>query len=263
MQVGLDPDDAGLLDTARRLSRWPDLLGPIDPHLEARVMSIVQAGQPRPRVSRRPRWAWAAAGLALILLATVTLTPLGQTAVAGLLAVFNLGATEVRVESARTPSPLPAVATTAETAIRQSLSLEQAQEQVAFPLPQPAYLPSSYQLLGLYSYTYPELPAWVPQPFFFEFVYAGAGGDHLVLRLYPIMLGEQASISGLDLQATSIQAVEDVEVNGQPAVLLQIGADRAGSAWREVVWEHGDLILALSADNLSEADLLRVARSVR
>ena len=83
------------------------------------------------------------------------------------------------------------------------------------------------------------------------------------MRLYPIMLGEQASISGLDLQATSIQGAEDVDVSGQPAVLLQIGSDRAGLVWREVVWEHEDLILALSADNLSEAELLRVARSVR
>jgi hypothetical protein len=116
---------------------------------------------------------------------------------------------------------------------------------------------------GVYGYTYPDLPAWVPQPFFLELVYASAGGDELVLRLYSISLGEQANISGLDLQATSIQAAKDVEVSGQPAVLLQIGSDQARSAWREVVWEQQNLILALSADNLSEADLLRVAASVR
>jgi hypothetical protein len=187
---------------------------------------------------------------------------MGQTAVASLLAVFNLGATEIRIESASTPSPLPATAMTGGSAIRESLSLEQAQERVAFVLPQPAYLPSAYQLKGVHSYTYPDLPAWVPQPFSLEFVYADARGNELILRVYPITLGEQASISGLDLQATSIQVLENVEVSGQPAVLLQIGGDRAEPAWREVVWEHGDLILALSAGNLSEADLLRVARSV-
>lgn len=258
----LDPQDAGLLDTARQLARWPELLGPVDPQLEERVLSAVRAGRRRRRASRPPRLAWAAGGLAAILLVAVTLTPLGQTAVAGLLAVFKLGTTEVRVESVRTPSPQPATAVTGGAAIRESLSLEQAQEQVAFALPQPDYLPPAYRLAGAYSYTYPDLPAWVPQPFFLEFVYAGTPGDELVLRVYPITLGEQASISGLDLRATSIHAVENVEVSGQPAVLLQIGSDQE-SVWREVVWEQEDLILALSAHNLSEADLLRVAASVR
>lgn len=260
---GLDPQDASLLDTARQLARWPELLGPVDPQFEEQVLNAVRAGPRRSRRGRPLRLAWAAAGLAVILLVAVALTPLGHTAVAGLLAVFNLGATEVRVESASTPSPRPATDVTGGTAIRESLNLEQAQAQVAFALPQPAYLPPAYQLAGVYSYTYPDLPAWVPQPFFLEFVYASAGGDELVLRVYPIMLGERASISGLDLQATSIQEVENTEVGGQPAVLLQIGSDRAEPVWREVVWEQGDLILALSADNLSEADLLRVARSVR
>jgi hypothetical protein len=260
---GLDPQDAGLLDTARQLARWPELLGPVDPQLEERVMSAVRAGQPRPRMGRPLRLAWAAAALATVLLVVLALTPVGQTAVAGLLAVFNLGTTEVRIESSSTPSPLPATAVTAGAEIRESLTLEQAQAQIPFSLPQPAYLPSAYHLTGVYSYTYPDLPAWVPQPFFLELIYADAQDDELVLRVYPITLGEQASISGLDLQATSIQAVENVEVSGQSAVLLQIGRDRDGPVWREVVWEHEDLILALSADNLSEADLLRVARSVR
>lgn len=260
--VTLDPQDAGLLETARQLGGLPELLGPLEPQFEERVLRAARAGQRRPKMGRPLRLAWVAAGLAVILLVAVVLTPLGQTAVAGLLAVFNLGVTEVRVESASTPSPLPATAMTGGSAIRENLSLEQAQGLVSFALPQPAYLPSAYELRGVHSYTYPDLPAWVPQPFFLEFVYADGGGNQLILRVYPITLGEQASISGLDLQATSIQVVENVEVSGQPAVLLQLGGDRAEVVWREVVWEHEDLILALSAVNLSEADLLRVARSV-
>jgi hypothetical protein len=258
----LDPQDAGLLDTARQLARLPDLLGPVEPRFQEQVLRAAKAQRPRPEKSRPFRLAWVAAGLAVILLVAVALTPLGQTAVASFLAVFNLGSTEVRIESAGTPSPLPATAVAAESAIRESLTLEQAQEQIAFALPQPAYLPSAYQLAAVYSYTYPDLPAWVPQPFFLEFVYTDARQNELILRIYPIMLGEQATIAGLDLKATSIQRVENIEVSDQPAVLLQLGNDRAGIAWREVVWEHDDLILALSALHLSEADLLRVARSV-
>jgi hypothetical protein len=51
--------------------------------------------------------------------------------------------------------------------------------------------------------------------------------------------------------------VQDLEINGQPGVLL-----RVGDAWQEIVWEQGDLILALSAPDLPEEELLAVARSV-
>ena len=114
---GLDAQEAGLLDTARQLARWPELLGPIDPQLEERVLDSVRARRRRSRAPRPLKWAWAGAGLAILLLVAVALTPLGQTAVAGFLAVFNLGATEVRIESASTPSPLPATAATGNTCL--------------------------------------------------------------------------------------------------------------------------------------------------
>lgn len=259
----LDAIESGLAEPARQLAELPALLGPVEPELEARVLRTIGAARPPRAVSRRLRLGWVAAGLVTALLVAVLLTPLGQTAVASLLAVFNLGSTQVRIESASTPSPLPATAVIGEAAIRESLTLAQAQEQVSFPIPQPAYLPPAYRLEGIHSYTYPELPPWIRQPFFLELVYGDASGDELILRVYPIVLGREASISGLDLQATSIQAADNVEVNGQPAVLLQVGTSRGEPVWREVVWEQDDLILALSADHLAEEDLLRVASSVR
>ena len=77
------------------------------------------------------------------------------------------------------------------------------------------------------------------------------------------MLGDHASISGLNLEAAPIQGVQDVDVNGQAGVLLQLGTQEHQTAWQEIVWEQDDLILALYGANLTEADLLRIARSVR
>ena len=111
-------------------------------------------------------------------------------------------------------------------------------------------------------FSYPDLPPWVPQPLFVEVVYGDESGQECTLRLYPIRLGDKSSISGMNLEATLIREVQDVDVNGQPGVLMRLGPDWAENAWQEVVWEQGDLLLALSASNLSEEELLRIARSI-
>jgi hypothetical protein len=191
------------------------------------------------------------------------LTPLGQTAVAGFLAVFNLGRTQVHIAPVSTPSAQPATAVAGATAVRESLSLEEAQGLVSYAIPQPAYLPPGYRFVGVHGYTYPDLPAWVPQPFFLELLYEHKGGEELILRMYAISLGDEGSISQMNLQATSIQEVKDVDVNGSAGALLQLGNDRAGAVWQELVWEQDELIVALSSAHLAEEELLQVARSIR
>ena len=259
----LDPADAGVLGTARRLAQLPALLGPLSPVLEQRVLCALRAPDASKSRARRLRLGWASVGLAVVLLVALLWTPQGQTAVAGFLAVFRLGRTEVRITPAGTPSALPATAVAASTAVRESLTMDEARQRIAFAIPEPAYLPSGYELRAVDSYTYPDLPAWVPQPFFVELVYGNGHGDDLVLRVYSILLGDQASISGLNLQAAPIQEVRDVEVDGQPGVLLQLGHEPDQVVWQELVWEQDERILALSSADLSEADLLRIARSVR
>jgi hypothetical protein len=259
----VDPVDAGVLATARQLVRLPELLGPVDPAFQQRVVRQLQVAGGASRQALRPRWAWAAAGLAVVLLVVMGLTPVGQTAVASFMAVFSLGRTEVRIEPALTPSALPATVTAGGTAVQERLTLEEAQQQFSFSIPQPAYLPTGYRLVGVDSYTYPDLPAWVPQPLFVELVYGDDRGEELNLRAYSIVLGDEVSISALNLQGRSIQEATDVDVNGQPGVALRLGPGGAKAVWREVVWEQADLILSLSSVHLTEAELLRIARSVR
>jgi hypothetical protein len=141
--------------------------------------------------------------------------------------------------------------------------MDEAQALVSFDIPLPARLPDGYHLVEVIGISYPNLPAWVPQPFLLELVYGDDLEHTSALRLYPIMLGDRANIAGLNLEASPIQNVEDIEINGQPGVLLQLGDSRAKATWKEVVWEQGDLILALSATHLTETELLDMARSVR
>jgi len=267
---GVDPADAGLLDTARELARLPALLGPVDPALEERVMRQVRAAEPLPgppvprpagqtsfgtAARRRPRirLGWAVAGLVTLLLVALLVTPLGGAAVASFRAVFNLGRTDVAITQATTPT-----VTAGATGVRQAMTLEEAQAAVDFEIPEPAYLPAGYRLLEVNGYSYPDLPAWMPQPFFVELIYGDGDDGTCNLRIYPIVLGSEANVSGLNLETTSVEKVQDLVIGGQPGVLLRVG----GSDWQELVWEHGELIMALSSGDLDEAELLQVARSV-
>jgi hypothetical protein len=261
-QLSADLETEGLLSTARQLARLPVLLGPVDPSLEQRIMRQVRNADGPPRPIPRSRLGWAVAALASALLIVMLFTPAGQTAVASFMAVFNLGRTEVHITPVYTANVPGATAVAQSTALQQAMTLEEAQTKVGFTIPQPGYLPTGYRLREVISHTYPDLPAWLPQPFFVELVYEDSQAHELSLRVYPIMLGNKASIAGMNLQATPIQDVLDVDVNGQPGVLLRLGTDRSGPGWQEVVWEQGDLILALSASELTEADLLRIARSI-
>jgi hypothetical protein len=264
----IEPIDAGLLDTARRLAHMQAWLGPVDPVLEQQVMRQVRTG-----TAQRPRRfylkpGWAGLALAAVLLAAMLLTPAGQTAVASFMAVFSLGRTEVRITPVSTPSALPVMAVAESTAVQQSLTLPEARARVDFSIPQPAYLPDGYLLREVNGYSYPDLPAWIPQPFFVELLYSDEAGHTCTLRVYPISLGEGASISGMNLEADPIEDVRNVDMNGRPGVLLRLGASpqrgaEAEATWREVVWEQGDLVLALYGANLPESELLRIARSVR
>ena len=260
-----ESEDAVLLGMVGKLAQLPSLLGQVDPALEQRVRRVVLAGAGQRRRLPRLRVGWALCGAAVVLLLVALLTPMGKTAVASFMDVFHLGRTEVRITPADTSAVLLETAEARSTVIRQRLTLEEARSQVRFPIVRPSYLPSGYELEEVVGHLYPDLPAWVPQPFSIELIYRDGRGRELILRHFPITLGadDEAGISGMNLAASPIQDVLDVDVNGQSGVLLQLGSGRGEPVWQELIWEQGNLILALTASDLTEAELLRVSRSVR
>ena len=257
-----DPGVAEALAAARQMARLPVLQGPADPAFEQWVMRRVRRADISPRRTPWSRVGWAAVGLAVVLLVLMLLTPMGQTAVAGLMAVFDLGRTNVQIAPEYTPATLPTAAVEGGRAVQQRLTLDEAQDLVSFTIPQPGYLPSGFRLEGVNSYRYPDLPAWVPQPFFVELLYYNSEREELLLRVYSIGLGDGANIASLNLSAPLIEHAKDVDVNGRPGVLLQQDRAASGALWQELVWEQDDLILALSSVHLEEQELLNVARSI-
>jgi hypothetical protein len=263
----LDAGDQGLLRTAEQLAQLPALLGPVDPALEQRVMRLSQRHAPSRRAKslRYVRPAWVIAGLASVVLLVAVLTPLGQTAVASFMAVFDLGSTQVRITPADVPSALKETDEARVATVRQSLTLDEAAELASFPILRPAYVPPGYRLLEAVGHSYPDLPAWMPRPFSIELVYEDDLGGWFSLHMYPISLGTdaQARVSGMNLEAAPIQDVRDVDVNGQPGVLLLLAPGGDETGLKELVWEQNEVVLALSAVDLTEAELLQVGRSVR
>jgi hypothetical protein len=257
-----DPGAAEALAAARQLASVPALMGPPDPAFEQRVMRGVRQAARSPKRTPWLRVGWAAAALVVVLLVVMLLTPAGQTAVAGLMAVFDLGRTNVQVAPEYTPATVSATAIDGGRAVRENLTLQEAQDLVSFAIPQPGYLPPGFHLESVNSYQYPDLPAWVPQPFFVELLYYNGEGEELLLRVYSIGLGEGASIASLNLRAPPIEHAKDVDVNGRPGALLWQDQDRSGAVWQELVWEQDDLILALSSVYLDERELLQIARSI-
>ena len=152
----------------------------MDPALEQRVHAPASRQAPQPRPAPRLRLGWAVAGLAAVLLVAALLTPLGQTAVASFMAVFNLGRTEVRITPVDAPSPAGGDRGGEQRAVGQTLTLDRGPGPglVCHPtagLPA-ARLPAGD---GADRYTYPDLPAWMPQPFSVELVYGDDRGQEL------------------------------------------------------------------------------------
>ena len=262
----LEAGDDVLLGTARQLARLPALLGPVDPALEQRVTRLSQsrATSGSTKAPRHLRPGWVVAGVAAAVLLVALLTPPGKTAVASFMAVFKLGRTEVRV----TPVDIASLESTDEiraAVVQESLTLEEAAAQASFPILRPTYVPPGYRLLESLGHTYPDLPAWVPRPFSIELVYENDEGAWFSLHMYPISLGSdtQARVSGMNLEAAPIEDVRDVDVNGQPGMLLLLASGGDEPGLKELVWEQDEVVLALSAVDLAEAELLRIARSVR
>jgi hypothetical protein len=260
----LVPEESTLLGTAQQLARLPALLGPVDSEFEQRVMHCVRQAQGRPRHRGRFNPAWAVAAVAVLLLVAL-ITPAGQTAVAGFMAVFNLGRTEVRITPAESPTSVDVTADAPSTARKDSLTLEEAQALVAFTIPQPARVPPDYRLQQVTGYSYPDLPAWLPQPFIVELNYGDGARGEFSVRLYPVVLGNggQATVAGMNLEAAPIQEVRDVDVGGRPGVLLRLGQEGVEATWQELVWEYDELVVVLTTSTLTEGELLDVATSVR
>ena len=195
-----------------------------------------------------PRWAWGLAAAALLFAVLVSASPSLRAAIASL--DVTIGNIKLSVADR---SPDSSDATIVEPEL---MSLEAAREAAPFAFRIPTEIPD-----GLAMDEQVRVNDLGGGPFV-EMLWTkpGGGGFSLTARQEP---GSSSWLVGLD-------SYREIEIGGEPAAIVTGGwdADSREWAWLEqttLIWAVDDVqyTLSASADNLSEAELIAIAESVR
>jgi hypothetical protein len=285
--AGTSGEDAALLAVAERLAGLNRAFGPVSPMLEQRVAAMVEAATPhgfvhgytdrvirvireRRAVSlpilRLPRWGLAT--LAVLVLAIGLLAWPGRSTLARFGGSVSLGPVEVRI-LAPTETAVGVQQVQVTTAQRRLGSLAEAEAEVGRALLRPTSLPAGYTLSEVTVVYYDAMPRWLGQPLFVDLSYRAEQGlaSRLDVRQYFVALGPGRDLHSLRFSDDEVRQVTQVEIGGQPGVLMTLQSPVAGtgtlsSLLTVVVWQQEGLLLELSAPSLTADELLSVARSV-
>jgi hypothetical protein len=241
------------LAVARRLHAWSERLPPVPVGLQRRVQQIVQAppGARRPRTWRSATWGALAATMVFLVIWMVV--PSGQQVWAGMLQALKLRQTSVELTATIEP-PTRAVREPVRDLVAAELLMGRAPSL-------PRVLPEGYELIEIVAVSYPDLPAWISQPFFIELGYGSVGDSPgLCLREYRLLFREYGGISAFQPSSEAVASFEAVGVSGVSGTLLTFAG---GDAMYTVIWERDGLLLELETDELEKAELLEIAQTVR
>jgi len=245
-----------LLQTACRLQRIGDAMPAVPSSLERRVRAtLCTPALYRPTLWQRWRPALLGALVAtIVLLGLWTMTPGGQAAWAQMLSVLPLGQTRIVLT--------PEISADQSRAVRAPLRDLVAVEVLIGRAPSvPRTLPEGYALQAITAVSYPDMPAWISQPFYVELCYGPADVPTAIcLREYRLLFREIGGISGLNVASEKAIELEQVEVAGVEGALLFIDGEVPRYA---VVWERDGLLLEMESAVLGKEALLAVAQTVR
>ena len=262
----LDPE---MTQAVHRLVALPVLLPAPEASFEQRVWQRVRAAQQPADRRPRPGRAWPAvfghlrwgllAPLAVVLVLLLALLPGPRAAVGNWMARIRLG----KLDLVLAPEP-----TARPTLVANTLdfgSLDEAENVVGFHLLSPGVVPAGFELTGIQSVSYDQLPAWL-QPLYVESVYRSSGGepdqDAARLRQYNARQAGGVQIGEIEYQSEDVQAARRLTLaQGAPAVLL-VFRDRTPPL-RELVWEHDGMTFELWSAVWTEDEMIRVAESLK
>jgi hypothetical protein len=244
---------SGELSIAQRLSQANNRFPPVPAELERRVQAIVRS-PPAPQARSWTSVVSGAMTAVFVFLLLWVVVPNGQEVGAAMMRAL-LGQTRVEL----TPTLESDVPT---REVREALRDLVAAELLMGRAPSvPRTLPEAYELQEITAVSYPDLPAWISQPFFVEQCYGAEGAPcGVCLRQYRLLFRQYGGISGFQVADDVVTAFEQVEVSGVPGTLLTMS--RQGETYT-VLWERDGLLLELETDTLSKDEALRIARSVR
>lgn len=256
--------DSGITQAIARLSALPVLLPEPDAAFEQRVWQRVRAGGQ----SRRPVLGFPApAGMrlrflvpfAVLALALIVLLPGPRAVVGNWMARIQLG----RVDLVLAPEPTPRSVLVASS--QDFTSLGAAEQAAGFHVLAPAYLPAGYDLAGVQSVSYEQLPMWM-RPLYIESTYrperAKPEQVYALLRQFNARQAGGVQVGEIEYQSQDIRNTRALTLShGAPAVLLEFR--QADPPLRELIWEHDGMTLELWSATLPEDELVRMAESVR
>ena len=257
--------DAALLGVAQRLARLPELLPPVGPAFQRRVLARA------PQADWRPRRAWLqwrvitpVLAALLLLLGLGLFTPRGLAALAQLAARFHLGGFAVQV----TPQPASGGESFVVASHQRLASVQDAQSLVDYDVLTPQVLPSGYALRSVTAISYEGMPVWIPQPFYLELEYRAEGDPelhHLTLREFGLAVREGEyvrRIRQVDFASRDVSQAEDLFVGEMPGVLLTMTTEPGLPPVRRLIWQQGEVVLEMLSQTLSPEEMQVIARQM-
>ncbi len=262
------PSNSGMTQAIARLSALPVLLPAPDAAFEQRVWQRVRAVDQAGGQSRRLALGLSTpAGMrlrflvpfAVLALALLVLLPGPRAAVGNWMARIRLG----RVDLVLAPEPTPRSVLVASS--QDFASLGAAEQAAGFHVLAPAYLPAGYDLTGVQSVSYEQLPVWM-RPLYVESTYrperAKPEQVYVLLRQFNARQAGGVQVGEIEYQSQDIRSTRALTLtHGAPAVLLEFR--QSDPPLRELIWEHDGMTLELWSATLSEDEIVRVAESVR
>lgn len=247
--------DPALQHTEQHIRRIVDALPPPPRSLQRRIEMRFAAHEARRPLGRVRPLLWSAAAAVLILALVWSALPGGKAAWAAVLSALKLG--QITVETAEIT---PTATGQAGRAIREPLPDLLAVELTMGRAPAvPHTLPAGDALQSIYAVSYPDLPAWISQPFYVELCYGTEQDDtSFCLREYRLLFREYGGISSLRPPDDTL--IERVDVGGVQGALLTV---ESPARLYLVVWERDGLMLELQSSRLSSDELLQIAQTVR
>ncbi len=199
------------------------------------------------------------APFAILAVALLLLLPGPRTAVGNWMARIRLG----RVDLVLAPEPTPRSVLVASS--QHFASLGEAEQAAGFHVLAPAYLPAGYDLTGVQSVSYEQLPVWM-RPLYVESTYrperAKPEQVYALLRQFNARQAGGVQIGEIEYQSQDIRSTRALTLShGAPAVLLEFR--QPDPSLRELIWEHDGMTLELWSATLSEDDLVHVAELLR
>ncbi|MBN1934365.1 MAG: hypothetical protein JW934_06855 [Anaerolineae bacterium] len=244
---------------AQRLAQINRLMPAVPAALRHRIDEIVLFGpQPHPValyptvISRLRPALWGALVTALTLVLLWTITPAGRGAWARVLISLKLRQTTIEITPAAGAEPTRAVREPLRDLLAVELTMGRAPSL-------PKSLPESYALREMAAVSFPDLPAWISQPFYVELCYGTDQAPKAIcLREYRLLFREEGGI--LSYRQLGDSTIEPVGVAGVDGVLVTTYGDVPSHS---IVWERDGLLLELHSEILDKETLLEIAQTVR